>query len=322
MPHSKRHIPGALLAGLLLLSLFAPLAAGGDDKTPLVIDGLRLINGTQLYCKSIGTGIPLLIIHGGPGLDHSYFLPQMEKLADTYELIFYDQRGCGQSTIHVDSASMTLDAMVEDIDKVRDAYNLNTVNLMGHSWGGLLAMFYAIKHGDRLNSLILVNSTPPTSALRDSSFRIMAARTSRADSAEEASVVQTAEFKRRDPAAMQEYFRLMFRGAFYNPHDEDELNLTFRPDYGARSDLLKYLARDTTLQHYDLLGQLENISCPVLIIGGDSDMMPPSSNEAIHSHIPGSQLIIMKNCGHFPFIEAPTQFFPAVRSFLQKAEEH
>ena len=295
-----------------------PRAFAGDDKAPLVIDGLRLINGTQLYCKSIGTGTPLLIIHGGPGLDHSYLLPQMAKLADTYELIFFDQRGCGQSTLHVDSTAMTIDAMVEDIDKVRDAYNLNTVNLMGHSWGGLLAMLYAIRHGDRLNSLILVNSTPPTSALRDSSFRIMAARTTPADSIREASIVQTAGFKHQDPSAVHEYFRLMFRGTFRNPHDEDELNLTFRPDYAERSALLKYLARDTTLRNYDLLSQLESISCPVLIIGGDYDMVPPASNEAIHRRISGSQLVIMKNCGHFPFIETPDQFFPAVRAFLEK----
>jgi len=306
---------------MLALVVASPQAPGGDGKAPLVIDGLRLINGTQIYCKSIGTGIPLLIVHGGPGLDHSYFLPQMTQLADTYELIFFDQRGCGQSSVHVDSAAMTVDAMVEDIDKVRDAYNLNTVNLMGHSWGGLLAMLYAIKHGDRLNSLILVNSTPPTSALRDSSIRIMAGRTTPADSAQEASVIQTAEFKRREPSAVREYFRLMFRGMFHDPHDEEGLTLTFRPDYAERSALLKYLARDTTLRRYDLLSQLESVSCPVLIIGGDSDLVPPASNEAIHRHISGSQLVIMKNCGHFPFIETPAQFFPAVRTFLQKVQD-
>ena len=66
---------------------------------------------------------------------------------------------------------------------------------------------------------------------------------------------------------------------------------------------------------------METISCPVLIIGSDYDMAPPASNEAIHDHIRGSQLVIMKNCGHFPFIEAPGQFFPAVRTFLQKLQE-
>jgi len=316
-----RLICNAILIGLLG-GLPAPsYTQGTGDKAPLVIDGLRLINGTQLYCKSVGTGTPVLIIHGGPGLDHSYFLPHMEKLADSYELIFFDQRGCGRSTIRVDSASMTLDALIEDIDRVRDAYNLQTVNLMGHSWGGLLAMFYAIRHGDRLNSLILVNSTPPTSALRDSAFRIMAARTTPDDSAREAAIARSAAFLRRDPGAVREYFRLLFRGTFRNPHDEDELNLTFPPDYAERSALLKYLARDTSLMNYDLLSGLESITCPVLIIGSDCDMTPRESNEAIHSRIRDSQLVIMKDCGHFPFIEAPSQFFPAVRTFLRKVQD-
>ena len=308
----------AVLAGTLW-SIAPPLSAQrGDEKAPLVVDGLRLVNGTQLYCKSIGTGIPLVIVHGGPGLDHSYFLPQMEKLADAFELIFFDQRGCGKSTLHVDTASMTLDALVEDIDKVRDAYNLNTMNLMGHSWGGLLAMEYAIRHPDRLNSLILVNSTPPTSELRGASSRIIAQRTSRDDSAAQAALTQTDEFKRRDPLAMQKFFRLAFKGSFRSPLNADELTLTFGPDYAARSALLQYLNKDPQLQTYDLLSQLGTITCPVLIIGSDYDLSPPASNEAIHSHIKGSRYVIMKNCGHFPFIEAPTQFFPAIRDFFDR----
>ena len=316
----NRRLTWITILPAILLSLCAsPVAPGEDDSPPLVVEGLRLINGTQIFCKSIGTGIPLVILHGGPGLDHSYFLPQMEKLADTYELIFFDQRGCGKSSIRVDTAAMTLDALVEDIDRVRDAYNLNTMNLMGHSWGGLLAMYYAIKHGDRLNSLILVNSTPPTSALRSASFDIIGQRTSREDSIAQASLVQTPGFKRRDPATMQRYFRLLFRGTFRNRVMADELTLTFGPDYGARSKLLQYLAKDPQLQTYNLLSRLETIACPVLIIGSDFDPAPPESNELIHNHIGGSRYVVMKNCGHFPFIEAPGQFFPLVRDFLEKS---
>ena len=318
MARIRRLIWSIILPGILL-SLSATLVAPAeDDKSPLVVEGLRLINGTQIFCKSIGTGIPLVILHGGPGLDHSYLLPQMEKLADTYELIFFDQRGCGKSSIRVDSTAMTLDALVEDIDRIRDAYNLNTMNLMGHSWGGLLAMYYAIKHGDRLNSLILVNSTPPTSELRSASFKIIGEMTTRDDSIAQVSLAQTTEFKRRDPAAMQKFFRLLFRGSFRYRQMADQLTLTFGPDYGARSKLLQYLAKDPQLQTYDLLSRLEKITCPVLIIGSDYDLAPPESNELIHNHIEGSRYVVMKNCGHFPFIEAPGQFFPLVREFLEK----
>ena len=318
LPRTTPVVLIASLAGALLTFPARALPQTGGDNTPLVIDGLRLINGTQLYCKSIGTGIPLVIVHGGPGLDHSYLLPQMAQLADRYELIFFDQRGCGRSSVRVDSAAMTIDALVEDIDRVRDAYNLNTMNLMGHSWGGLLAMEYAIKHGDRLNSLILVNSTPPTSQLRLASFDLIARRTTRSDSIAEAALIQTDEFKRHDPEAMQRFFRLFFRGSFRNPTLADELTLKFGPDYAATSQLISYLARDPQLQSYDILTELESITCPVLIIASDDDITPPESNEQIHSRISGSRYIVLKNSGHFPFIEAPGQFFPLVRDFLER----
>jgi proline iminopeptidase len=312
-----RIAPTIVLLGTLLALPPPAYPQTGDNSGPLVVDGLRLINGTQLYCKSIGTGVPLVILHGGPGLDHSYLLPQMATLADTYELIFFDQRGCGKSSVRLDSTAMTLDALVEDIDRVRDAYNLNTINLMGHSWGGLLAMFYAIKHGDRLNSLILVNSTPPTSELQAASYRLFAQRRSREDSLEQAALMETEGFKRRDPAAMEKFFRILFRASFRYRFMSDTLTLKFPPDYAARSTLIANLAKDPHLKTYNLLSQLETITCPVLIIGSDYDIVPPESNELIHAHIKGSRYVVMKNCGHFPFIEAPTQFFPAVRSFLE-----
>ena len=120
----NRRLTWITILPAILLSLCAsPVAPAEDDNSPLVVEGLRLINGTQIFCKSIGTGIPLVILHGGPGLDHSYFLPQMEKLADTYELIFFDQRGCGKSSIRVDTAAMTLDgtlaSMMKWIDVIR-----------------------------------------------------------------------------------------------------------------------------------------------------------------------------------------------------------
>jgi len=302
-------------ACLLLLPL---LVHQVNDRAPLVVDGQRLINGTTLYCMSIGAGTAVMILHGGPGLDHSYLLPQMTQLVDPYELILFDQRGCGRSTASVDSSAMNLESLTEDIDAVRAAYNLEKVNLMGHSWGGLLAMYYAIRHPYRVNSLILVSSTPASSLLRDESFKIMAERTSRADSIDESLLAQSDSFKQREPKTMARYFRLLFRGAFYDPALAERLSFDFPPDYAARSQLMQYLAKDPALKSYDLSEELSSLHCPVLIVGGDRDFSPPEANEQIHSHIENSRLVTLKNCGHFPFIDAPAQFFPLVRDFLSK----
>lgn len=312
----KGSLPVRVLIACALLLVLPAFQT--DERSPLVVDGLRLINGTPLYCMSIGAGIPVLILHGGPGLDHSYLLPQITKLVDPYELILFDQRGCGRSSAKVDSSAMNLESLIEDIDGVRQAYNLEKVNLMGHSWGGLLAMFYAIRHPDRINSLILIATTPASSKLRDESFRIMAEHTSRADSIEESTIAESELFKRREPKTMARYFRILFRGAFYNRALAESLNFDFPRDYGARSRLMQYLSKDTALKSYDISQQLGVLRCPVLIIGGDRDFSPPQANEQIHSHIENSHLVTLKDCGHFPYIDAPVQFFPLVRDFLSK----
>ncbi|NVK84490.1 MAG: hypothetical protein HWE21_09215, partial [Cytophagia bacterium] len=96
--------------GLLLLAFVAC-----KETPPEVKEGFMTINESEVYYKTMGEGEPLLVIHGGPVLDHSYFLPHLESLAKDYELIFYDQRASGRSSVEIDSATMNLAGFVEDI---------------------------------------------------------------------------------------------------------------------------------------------------------------------------------------------------------------
>lgn len=304
----------SLLAGfvyILILSVTIIALAYGDE------DGYKNVNGTKLYYRMIGEGVPVVMVHGGPGLDHTYFLPQMTRVGSGYKLIFYDQRATGRSSLDVDTNSMTMDNFVEDLEGMRKALKLDKMNLMGHSWGGLVAMFYAVKYPEHLASLMLVNSTPASVQLRDSSFNIMAARTSRADSIEQAGITSTAAFKKREPEAMVKFFRLLFRGTFYQKNYADSLSLNFDSTYAKSSMLLRFLAKDSVLKNYDLFDKLDIVRCPVLIIGGDHDMIPAECNERIQEHINTSRYILFPNCGHFPFVEAPEEFFPTVRAFLK-----
>ena len=162
----------------------------------------------------MGHGEPIVIVHGGPGLDHTYLLPQMEALAQHYRLIFYDQRASGRSTSTVDTNSMTMGNFVEDLEGIRKVFGIHKMNLLGHSWGGLVAMFYAVKYPENLNSLVLVNPSPASVDLRNASFTSMAQRTSREDSIAQTDLVKTEGFKRRDPSSMATFFRLLFRVNF------------------------------------------------------------------------------------------------------------
>lgn len=287
----------------------------------IVEHGFKDVNGTRLYYETIGEGIPIVVVHGGPGMDHSYMLPQMAKLGRGYKLIFYDQRAMGKSSLDVDTTSMTVDTFVEDLEGIRKAFNLTKMNLLGHSWGGLIAMFYATKYPDHLQSLILSNTTAASSELRSMGFRMMAQRASKEDSVAQAAIAASDGFKKRDPGTMSRFLRLLFRGSFHDKRYADSLSLNFDSTYSSRSVLVRFLSRDPNLRSYDLHPLLDTVRCPTLIIAGADDRMAPGTNEQIHDRIRGSELVMLEDCGHFPFIEAPRKYFGLIRRFLKKSAE-
>lgn len=301
----------------ITLLILLTLLTGCEAKKELHFEeGIKEINGTQLYYKILGDGEPIVVLHGGPGLDHSYFLPQMSELARSHRLIFFDQRLCGRSSSDVDSNAVSMDHFVEDLDGIRQAFKLEKMNLMAHSWGGVLAMFYARKYPRNLKSLILVSTSSGSSELQQLSAPLLASRITHEDSLARAKVLHSEAFKRRDASAMSELFRIGFRAVFYNRDLVDSLTLQLPPSFAANSAKLRFLFND--LASYDLHADLAKLTCPVLILHGDSDVIVPGALEKIRDNIRDCQLIMLENCGHFPFIEAPDEFFREVRDFLER----
>src|SRR5262249_10020885 len=138
-----------------------PPAASSTPATPTsrgvlqIDDGFVDSNGVLIYYQSFGLGRPLLILHGGPGASHDYFLPHLVPLARTNRLVFIDERGSGRSQKLEDASGYTVENMVEDVESVRKALELGEVSLLGHSFGGVLAQAYALKYQANLTHLIL-----------------------------------------------------------------------------------------------------------------------------------------------------------------------
>lgn len=312
-----------ILSFLLVLIIPTVSPAGGLPKRAAARQavvhqsGTLNVNHTTLFYETFGTGTPILILHGGPGLDHTYFLPQLLRLSHRYKLIFFDERACGRSSADVDSSSMTMRTMVDDVDAVRVAFHLGRVNLLGHSWGGLLAMWYVLAHPENVKSLILVDPTPATSAWRDSSFAIMKRRRTIGDSARLAQFAASDAFNDSSAAALTAYFRLLFKPMFADTSLVDSLTLKFPADYATRMKALRHLNMDPTLRRYDLNEGLRDLRRQALIIAGDHDIVPLEAFEQIHRDLSGSRFVIIKNCGHFPFVEKPKEFDAAVESFLR-----
>lgn len=315
----KRLFDICLQRALLTIALLAcTCVAVATDKLK-VEEGTKQINGVTMYYKIIGTGEPIVVVHGGPGLDHSYFLPQMERLAKNYKLIFYDQRASGRSSAPKDSTGMTLAKFVEDLEGIRQAFGLEKMNLMAHSWGGLVAMHYALAHGDRLKSLLLINSVSANSADAEIADQNLKSRFTRQDSLERARIMQSLAFQKRETKALAEFFKVVFRPSFYDRKLASKLQLAFQPDYVKKSAMLYHLSRDVAT--YDLYPQLATLKTPTLILHGEADLLPVEAARKLNRTIKDSELVLLKYCGHFPFIEAPQDFVVNVKSFLNRLPE-
>ncbi len=118
------------------------------------------IGNATLYAREIGSGQPIIVLHGGPDFDHTYLLPDLDRLAASFRLIYYDQRGRGQSADHVVANDVTLLSDVADLDEVRRHFQLESPTILGHSWGAVLALEYALRHPRRVSHLVLMNPAP------------------------------------------------------------------------------------------------------------------------------------------------------------------
>ena len=187
---------------------------------------VKTANG-QLYYQTMGQGDPVIVIHGGPGMDQGYLLPGMAALAKKHQVVFYDQLGCGRSTATViDESHITINSFVEDIETLRKALKFEKVTIVGHSWGGMLAMYYAVKYPKNIKKLVLMN-TVASSGIHDFVEELEKRTLPSAGEFEKLKVSQ--EFINSDPQAIAQYYRLFFQYYFHNPKDLEKLNLQLEP---------------------------------------------------------------------------------------------
>lgn len=312
---------------LVFITLFAQANAKELDNT-LIVDKTNVIlpisegmfvqsNGAQIYCRTFGKGDPVVVIHGGPGLSHEYLLPQMTKLGDKNRVIFYDQRACGRSTGAVTTESINIAMFMEDIEAIRKTLGYEKITVLGHSWGGFLTMEYGIRHPDSVTKIILMNSAPASSEgfalfMKEWVKRVTPFQT------ELTEIKESKEFRGGLPAATEKYHRIIFRTYCYNPQKADLLNLFMTPEAFMNGSQVAEIFRQTLFSKpYDLRPQLKKMDIPTLVIHGDFDVVPPITAQEIHDSIPGSKFILLKNCGHFPYVEIPDELFMELRGFLK-----
>ena len=281
-------------------------------------------DGTFLYTRAIGQGKPVIVLHGGPDFDHRYLLPELDLLKDVFRLIYYDQRGRGRSAQNVRPQDVTLRSDLDDLDRVRRHFRLDAPVLLGHSWGAVLALEYALSQPARVSHLILMNPAP-ASADDLAVFRKLYVEKLGAEMDRQRAIVASDKYRAGDPKAVTARYRIHFKPALKEAEDYEKLMARMEAAFVSqgREGILKartvenQLMRDTwQAPGYDLLPKLRSLRIPALVIAGDHDFFPLQLAEHIEQALPNAKLVAIKDCGHFAFLECPGEVRNALTSFL------
>jgi proline iminopeptidase len=284
--------------------------------------------GVLIYTVSLGRGDPLVILHGGPGASHDYFLPYLLPLARHNRLVFIDERGSGKSEKLEDPAQYTVEAMVEDTEAVRQALGLGRINLLGHSFGGVLAQAYALKYQANLNHLVLCSTFHSTKALNEV-FRTMKQKMApelrlRIESLEAGGLFGHGRDYEKNRYTNDYMIAAWGEGYFpylYQKHPDPNYDPVasgntswdlYREMWGSHGEYII----DGNLVSVEYADRLGTIKVPTLITVGDHDECDPSLARDMSARIAGSQLMVLPQSGHMTFVDQPGLFLKAVDDFL------
>ncbi|HVA72286.1 MAG TPA: proline iminopeptidase-family hydrolase [Candidatus Limnocylindrales bacterium] len=290
-------------------------------------------HGEMIYYMTVGRGAPLMIVHGGPGASHDYFLPYLLPLARYNKLVFIDERGSGQSQKLSDPSGYTVENMVQDVEDVRQALGLGKITLLGHSYGGVLAQAYALKYQKNLTHLILCSTFPSTKQMNEVLARELASAP--ADVREKIDKMQKAGlFGHGLPYQQNRYTDAYMKAAWgevyfpylyqihpdpnYDPIANGVMSWTlYREMWGSDGEFVI----DGNLKSVEYVNELHTIHVPTLIIVGDHDECAPSLSKEMHQKIAGSKLVILPKSGHMTFVDQPVLFMAAVDGFLHPGKQ-
>lgn len=259
----------------------------------------------------------LLLLHGGPANSHEYFENFPEYLTkEGVEIYFYDQLGSYHSDQPKDTAIWKINRFVEEVEQVRKGLGLDKFYLLGHSWGGLLALEYATRYPGHLRGLVISDMGYSAPVFNKHRFELYAAiiRDQAAAKGRQVAADSLQGDEKMYPlitkAVQDEFFRRhMLRLAKEpEPYTRNFAHIN-RTD---RLPIFKPMAA------WDFTSRLSSITVPTLLLGAQHDFIPPSAYETMHQQMPNSQVYICPVGSHFAMWDDPQHYFPALIRFLKK----
>ncbi len=289
--------------------------------------GFTRTTSVPLYWVRYGERHParstLVLLHGGPGADHRYLLPQMLHLAERHDLLLYDQRGGGRSRVTT-GAPVTWRDHVADLAAICGEFGTASPSLVGYSWGAMLAMLYAIEslgHASlpRPRRLVLISPAPVTSAYRREFDDNLRRRGNAPVVVAEREALMASGLRERDPEAYrQRIFELGVSGYFADPADARDLT-PFRVVGRVQQSTWE------SLGEFDLRPSLErlrmHLRVPSCIVCGRDDPIPTASSiDAARAM--QTEIVLLDRCGHVPYVERPSELWEALDPFLSYTDQY
>jgi len=263
--------------------------------------------------------LPLLCLHGGPGALHDYLEPLGDLAATSRRVVFYDQIGCGRSWTQDKPVDFwTVELFVAEVQAVRDALGLDRVHLFGSSWGGMLAMEYALTRPAGLASLVLSSSPPSIPVWETETGRLRRELPADVQAVLDRDEFETPEYEE----AMMEFYKRHVCRVWPFPAfvERSFAGIAEHPDVYMTMQGPNEFVITGTLRTWDITDRLGEIDVPTLITTGAYDELTPVQAAALHAGIARSELVTFENASHMQFVEEPERYRELVAGFLDRVE--
>jgi proline iminopeptidase len=297
--------------GYLLIILFSFLGFSQTDET--------IVNGnSKLHFKTFGKGKPLLIINGGPGMNCEGFTYIAQELAKmNYQTIIYDQRGTGQSTLEkATKETITMALMVQDMENLRIHLNLKSWAILGHSFGGIMAAYYATQHPEAIDKLIFSSSGGINLKFMGYVNQRLNANLTAIEK-DSMHYYQT-KMNRGDTSTATRKSRAKFMANAY------VFDKSKAPIIAERLTQTNYIINglvfdDLEKIKFDCANSFKNFKQPVLVLQGKNDIITTETAQEIATAFPNAELMLMDNCAHYGWLDAKERYFKSIQNFLNSA---
>lgn len=276
------------------------------------------IGDCRLYCETEGKGIPMILIHGGPGGTHHYFHPWFSQASDFCEIIYYDQRGCGKSDFVKGEDGYSFKQAVDDLEKLRQKLGIGKWIVSGYSYGGTVAQYYSATYPENVLGMVLIGSSP---LLQDDGLN-GSRQYDYISEEEKQKIKEIYKLYRNDEIS---FLQLLYnkeingdwkRQNFYKPTKEEVIRASL---YEWVNDKGFNRTMSSSFGRYNFEHVFDNCPIPTLLCEGEWDLTWSAGKKDIFKkNHPNAQFVLFENSGHNIFYDESDLFFSTLKKFVKR----